>query len=191
MPSQLSIIDLKKVEDSEVELADYFPVAKGDPPSCSPGFSVMWSGSRLPVWSHCSKAFFEDEQIAALFEGHRRPRGFITSTSAVFWSTPFPSCASSIGRRPLSGGQPGSPDRRRDPPRYREDLRIFLRSDRGIQRSGTPGRPHRHGGGDGRRKDRGDPGFSRPDGHGAPPPILSHHGVSNSVRPSGPRPWRR
>jgi 3'-5' exoribonuclease len=73
---QLSIIELKKVEDGEVELADYFPVARGD-------FGEMFSGILgyveqvgTPCLAALLKAFFDDEQIAALFKRAPAAKGF-------------------------------------------------------------------------------------------------------------------
>ena len=106
---QLSIIELKKVEDGEVELADYFPVAKGDPAEHVRRDSrSMCEQDQDPLPGRTSPGIFRGRaNRRALQDGRRRPRGFITSTSAVFWNTPFRSSASSIGRRTIIRGSTG------------------------------------------------------------------------------------
>ncbi len=73
---QLSIIDLKKVEDGEVELADYFPVAKGDPTEMFAGILGYVERIKTPCLVVLLKAFFGNERIAALFKRAPAAKGF-------------------------------------------------------------------------------------------------------------------
>jgi 3'-5' exoribonuclease len=73
---QLSIIELKKVEDGEVELADYFPVARGDLGEMYAGILGYVEQVRTPCLSALLNAFFGDGQIAALFRRAPAAKGF-------------------------------------------------------------------------------------------------------------------
>jgi 3'-5' exoribonuclease len=73
---QLSIIDLRKVEDGEVELADYFPVAKGDIAEMFAGLLGYAEQIKTPCLAALLHAFFRDETIAALFKRAPAAKGF-------------------------------------------------------------------------------------------------------------------
>jgi 3'-5' exoribonuclease len=73
---QLSIIELKKVEDGEVELADYFPVARGDLGEMFARILGYVEQVRTPCLSALLNAFFGDGQIAALFRRAPAAKGF-------------------------------------------------------------------------------------------------------------------
>lgn len=73
---QLSIIELKKVSDAEVELADYFPVAKGDPSEMFAGILDYVGQVKTPCLSHLLQYFFNDEALAALFKRAPAAKGF-------------------------------------------------------------------------------------------------------------------
>lgn len=73
---QLSIIELRKVEDAEVELADYFPVAKGDIAEMFAGILGYAGQIKTPCLAALLRAFFGDEKIAALFKRAPAAKGF-------------------------------------------------------------------------------------------------------------------
>ncbi len=73
---QLSIIELKKVEDGEVELADYFPVARGDHAEMFAGILGYVEQVRTPCLSALLHAFFGDEAIVSLFRRAPAAKGF-------------------------------------------------------------------------------------------------------------------
>ncbi len=73
---QLSIIELRKVEDGEVELADYFPVAKGDIAAMFAGILGYVGQIKTPCLAALLNAFFGDEKIAALFRRAPAAKGF-------------------------------------------------------------------------------------------------------------------
>jgi len=73
---QLSIIEVKKVEDGEVELADYFPVARGDHAEMFAGILGYVEQVRTPCLAVLLRAFFRDEAIVSLFRRAPAAKGF-------------------------------------------------------------------------------------------------------------------
>jgi 3'-5' exoribonuclease len=73
---QLSIIELRKVEDHEVELADYFQAARGDLAQMFAGILDYVGQVRTPCLAALLHAFFEDETLAALFRRAPAAKGF-------------------------------------------------------------------------------------------------------------------
>jgi 3'-5' exoribonuclease len=73
---QLSIIELRKVEDAEVELADYFPVAKGDRSAMFAEILSYCAQVKTPCLSELLHAFFRDEKVAELFRRAPAAKGF-------------------------------------------------------------------------------------------------------------------
>ena len=73
---QLSIIELRKVEDAEVDLADYFPVAKGDAAEMFAAILDYAGQIQTPCLAALLQAFFGDETIAALFKRAPAAKGF-------------------------------------------------------------------------------------------------------------------
>ena len=73
---QVSIIDLKKVSDAEVELADYFPVAKGNLSGMFAEILAYVGQVKTPCLADLLKAFFNDETLAALFRRAPAAKGF-------------------------------------------------------------------------------------------------------------------
>jgi putative nucleotidyltransferase with HDIG domain len=73
---QLSIIELRKVEDAEVELADYFPVAKGDRAAMFAEILAYCEQVKTPCLAALLLSFFKDEKIAALFGRAPAAKGF-------------------------------------------------------------------------------------------------------------------
>jgi len=73
---QLSISELRKVEDGEVELSDYFPVARGDLDQMFAGILAYVEQVKTHCLTALLHAFFEDEKIAALFRRAPAAKGF-------------------------------------------------------------------------------------------------------------------
>jgi 3'-5' exoribonuclease len=73
---QLSIIELRKVADGEVELADYFPVARGDHAEMFAALLGYIEQVRTPCLAELLHAFFRDESIASLFKRAPAAKGF-------------------------------------------------------------------------------------------------------------------
>jgi 3'-5' exoribonuclease len=73
---QLSISELRKVEDGEVELSDYFPVARGDLDDMFAGILAYVEQVKTPCLIELLHAFFGDEKIAALFRRAPAAKGF-------------------------------------------------------------------------------------------------------------------
>lgn len=73
---QLSIIELGKVEDREVELADYFPVARGDLAAMYADVLGYVEQVKTPCLSALLRSFFEDETLTALFRRAPAAKGF-------------------------------------------------------------------------------------------------------------------
>lgn len=73
---QLSIVDLRKVEDAEVELEDYFPVAKRDRSAMFSEILSYCEQVKTPCLSALLRAFFRDEKIAELFRRAPAAKGF-------------------------------------------------------------------------------------------------------------------
>jgi len=73
---QLSIIELKRIEDAEVELADYFPVARGDHAEMFAGILDYAAQVQTPCLSALLQAFFKDEAIVPLFKRAPAAKGF-------------------------------------------------------------------------------------------------------------------
>lgn len=73
---QLSIIELSKVDDGEVELADYFPVAQGDPAAMFSEVLGYVEQVKTPCLSALLRSFFGDETTAALFRRAPAAKGF-------------------------------------------------------------------------------------------------------------------
>ncbi|MDA8125252.1 MAG: HD domain-containing protein [Deltaproteobacteria bacterium] len=64
---QLSIIELRKVEDGEVDLGDYFQVARGDLAQMFAALLDFCGQVKSPCLAALLRSFFEDETLAALF----------------------------------------------------------------------------------------------------------------------------
>ncbi|MEW6334077.1 MAG: HD domain-containing protein [Thermodesulfobacteriota bacterium] len=73
---QLSIIELARVEEDEVELADYFPVARGDLARMYADVLGYVDQVKTPCLSRLLRSFFEDETLAALFRRAPAAKGF-------------------------------------------------------------------------------------------------------------------
>jgi 3'-5' exoribonuclease len=73
---QLSIIELQKVEDTEVNLADFFPVAKGDQAAMFNELLAYCNQVKTPCLSALLKAFFLDEKVAERFRKAPAAKGF-------------------------------------------------------------------------------------------------------------------
>jgi 3'-5' exoribonuclease len=73
---QLSIIELRKVEDEEVELSDYFPVAKGDLDGMFAEILAYAEQVNTPCLVELLHAFLGDEKIASLFRRAPAAKGF-------------------------------------------------------------------------------------------------------------------
>jgi 3'-5' exoribonuclease len=73
---QLSIVELKKVEDADVELADYFPVARGDHAAMFAEILAYCGQVKTPCLSALLQVFFQDEKIAGLFRRAPAAKGF-------------------------------------------------------------------------------------------------------------------
>lgn len=73
---QLSISELRKVEDGEVELADYFPVARGDLNEMFAAILAYAGQVKVPCLAALLRAFLEDEKIASLFRRAPAAKGF-------------------------------------------------------------------------------------------------------------------
>jgi 3'-5' exoribonuclease len=73
---QLSIIELRKVADGEVELADYFPVARGDHAEMFAAILGYIEQVRTPCLAALLHSFFRDESIASLFKRAPAAKGF-------------------------------------------------------------------------------------------------------------------
>jgi 3'-5' exoribonuclease len=73
---QISIIELKKMADEEVELADYFPVAKGDPAEMFAEILRYAMEVKTPCLAQLLHAFLEDEKIVQLFKRAPAAKGF-------------------------------------------------------------------------------------------------------------------
>ena len=73
---QLSISELRKVEDGEVELSDYFPVARGDLAQMFAGILDYVEQVKTPCLTALLHAFFGDGKIAALFRRAPAAKGF-------------------------------------------------------------------------------------------------------------------
>jgi 3'-5' exoribonuclease len=64
---QLSVIELVRVEEAEVDLADFFPVAPGDHAQMFAAIRGYIDQVRNPCLAALLRAFFDDESTAALF----------------------------------------------------------------------------------------------------------------------------
>jgi len=73
---QLSIIEIGKVADREVELADFFPVAKGDLDEMFAAILGYAAQVKTPCLAALLASFLEDEGIAALFRRAPAAKGF-------------------------------------------------------------------------------------------------------------------
>jgi len=73
---QVSIGELRKVDDREIELADYFPVAPGDIGAMFAEILAFVEQVRTPCLSALLNAFFRDEEISALFRKAPAAKGF-------------------------------------------------------------------------------------------------------------------
>ncbi len=73
---QLSIIELKKVEDGDVELADFFPVARGDHARMFAGILAYVEQVKTPCLAALLRAFFADEAVMGLFRRAPAAKGF-------------------------------------------------------------------------------------------------------------------
>ncbi|MCE5265623.1 MAG: HD domain-containing protein [Deltaproteobacteria bacterium] len=73
---QLSIAELRKVDDSEVDLADFFPVARGDREAMFAEILAYCEQVKIPCLAALLHAFFRDEKIAGLFKRAPAAKGF-------------------------------------------------------------------------------------------------------------------
>lgn len=73
---QLSISELRKAEDREVDLADFFPAAPGDIGAMFAEILAFVGQVGSPCLSALLNAFFRDEEIAALFRKAPAAKGF-------------------------------------------------------------------------------------------------------------------
>ncbi len=73
---QLSIIELRKVEDAEVDLADYFPVAKRDREAMFAELLAYCGQVKTPCLAALLQAFFRDAKIVDLFRRAPAAKGF-------------------------------------------------------------------------------------------------------------------
>ena len=73
---QLSILELRKVEDAEVELADFFPVAREDRAAMFAEILAYCNQVKTPCLFALLQAFFQDEKIAGLFRRAPAAKGF-------------------------------------------------------------------------------------------------------------------
>jgi 3'-5' exoribonuclease len=73
---QLSVSELRKVEDGEVELSDYFPVARGDLDQMFAGILAYVEQVKTPCLTALLHAFFKDDKITALFKRAPAAKGF-------------------------------------------------------------------------------------------------------------------
>jgi 3'-5' exoribonuclease len=73
---QLSIIELRKIADGEVELADYFPVARGDHAEMFASLLGYVKQVKTPCLAALLHSFFKDESIVSLFKRAPAAKGF-------------------------------------------------------------------------------------------------------------------
>ena len=73
---QLSVLSLQKVDDSAVDLADYFPKARGDIEAMFTELLAFVDGIETPCLKALLDAFFRDEKTAALFKRAPAAKGF-------------------------------------------------------------------------------------------------------------------
>jgi len=73
---QLSVLSLQKVDDSAVDLADYFPRARGDIEQMFAELLAFVAGIETPCLKALLDAFFRDEKTAALFKRAPAAKGF-------------------------------------------------------------------------------------------------------------------
>lgn len=73
---QMSIIELKKVADAEVDLADYFPVAKGDRAAMFAEILDYCEQVKSPCLAGLLRSFFKEEKVASLFRRAPAAKGF-------------------------------------------------------------------------------------------------------------------
>lgn len=73
---QLSILEIRKVEDDEVDLADFFPVARGDRDAMFAELLGYAGQVKDPFLSALLGAFLRDEKIASLFRRAPAAKGF-------------------------------------------------------------------------------------------------------------------
>ena len=73
---QLTITGLKKVDDSDINLAEYLPVAKGDIEAMFADLMGFIEQINTPCLKTLLEAFFQDDKIAALFKKAPAAKGF-------------------------------------------------------------------------------------------------------------------
>ncbi len=73
---QLSIIELKQVDDREVDLADFFAVAKGDLAGMFAALMEYVERIKTPCLTALLHSFFRDERTVALFKRAPAAKGF-------------------------------------------------------------------------------------------------------------------
>jgi 3'-5' exoribonuclease len=73
---QLSVVELKKLTDEEIDLADYFPVAKQAADEMFAELMTYVETIHTPCLQRLLHAFFDDEKIRALFKKAPAAKGF-------------------------------------------------------------------------------------------------------------------
>lgn len=73
---QINVLDLKKVDDQEIDPADYFPVARGDRDEMFAALVAFIDRVETPPLQALLRAFFEDEAIVTRFKKAPAAKGF-------------------------------------------------------------------------------------------------------------------
>lgn len=73
---QLSVLELKRLMDDEIELTDYFPAAKQAPDEMFSELMTYVETIRTPCLKRLLDAFFDDETLRALFKRAPAAKGF-------------------------------------------------------------------------------------------------------------------
>ena len=80
---QLTIHKMRRMDDSEVEFADYFPASKRDPDEMWPNCAASWPASRTRICAACSKRCWTIRKSPAATSWRRRPSRSIMPTWAA------------------------------------------------------------------------------------------------------------
>jgi 3'-5' exoribonuclease len=73
---QLSIMQLEKMDDADIDLSDYFPAVAGDIEEMFSDLLVFVAGIQTPALQALLNAFFQDEAITVLFKRAPAAKGF-------------------------------------------------------------------------------------------------------------------
>ena len=87
--SQLTIHKLRRLEEHEVDLADYFPSSERDPEEMFAELRGIINGFTNAHLKALLNSIFDDETLAASYKMAPPLRPFITPTVAVYSSTSF------------------------------------------------------------------------------------------------------